>query len=676
MSKTYWHVMQVRPSRVLKAIRNQFFVELKNLRSRSPKTATGSEVQWHSYIPIALAALIGLAITWLLFRAVADWESQRVQIAFQAAASDRVLVIQRELSHVLGVVEDIGSFIDTSRWIGRREFRKFVGPALERYSSIEALKWIPRVSANQRKAFEERARRSFSRFRINELKPEGGLIRAATREVHFPVLYVQPYQLNKDVLGLDLASDSATLRMLLEISDLGEMQVSSPISLIRKGVGEFVFAAWLPLYNKEQLDDSHDGDEDDIPGTIEQRRQLLRGFASGIFHIGAVVERALDNLSPSGIDVIIYSESTEGVREHLYYHATRKHTIDDGSPYRAGAHIQDNWKFTRSLTIANQQWMAGCRPASGYFQPDPWSGWSVLAGGGAFTALLTVYLATLMGRTAKVNHLVRESTAQLMDLNEALNREISERIHAETELKALNETLEQRVAKRTAEANRRAEELEQFAYVASHDLKAPLRGIANLAGWLQEDLKEKLTETTREQLELLRDRVQRMHALIEGLLDYSRIGRTDESMESVNVADLLVEIVDSLSPPKGFKVDISPDMPILQTDRLQLSQVFSNLISNSIKHHGGKRGQIWIKMSDKGDFYKFTVKDDGPGVAPEYHDKIFMMFQTLETKDYDTDTGIGLALVRKIVQEHGGSIKLKSQEGKGAKFRFTWPKSG
>jgi signal transduction histidine kinase len=280
-----------------------------------------------------------------------------------------------------------------------------------------------------------------------------------------------------------------------------------------------------------------------------------------------------------------------------------------------------------------------------------------------------------MGRTAKVRRLVRERTAQLTDANDALNREIGERMHAETELKMLNETLEQRVARRSAEANRRAQELEQFAYVASHDLKAPLRGIANLAGWLQEDLDGKLTEATREQLELLRDRVKRMNALIEGLLDYSRIGRTEQSVETVDVNELLVEIVDSLSPPQAFSIMIAPDMPTLKTDRLQLSQVFANLISNSIKHHGGERGHVWIKVSDNGDFYEFTVKDDGPGIAPEYHEKIFMMFQTLEAKDYDTDTGIGLALVRKIVQEHGGAIKLKSQQGKGARFRFTWPKS-
>jgi signal transduction histidine kinase/sensor domain CHASE-containing protein len=646
----------------------------KHPRTELPKTTTGPESQWPNYIPIALVAIFGLTVTWLLFRTVAGWERQRVQIAFQAAASDRVLVIQREFAYTLGVVQDIGSFIDASPSIGRREFRKYVGPALKRFGSIETLEWIPRIVEEQRTAFEEEARRSLSRFQIKERDPEGNLVPAAKRAVHFPVLYVQPYQLKKEVLGLDLASDSAVLQTLLETRDLGKMLVSSPIPLKRKGVDEFGFAVQLPVFNKEQAGD-HDDDEDIIVDTVERQPHMLRGFARGIFRIGDIVERALDNLSPSGIELIIYNISAESGRQYLYYHASRKHAGDVGSRNPAGEEMHGKWEFTQPLNVANRQWVAGCRPARGYFRPDPWSGWSILVGGWSFTALLTVYLATLMGSTAKVRRLVRERTAQLTDVNEELNREVGERMYAETELKALNETLEQRVARRTAEANRRAEELEQFAYVTSHDLKAPLRGIANLAGWLQEDLKEKLTEATREQLELLRDRVKRMNALIEGLLDYSRIGRTAQSVESVDVTELLVEIADSLSPQQEFSVDIAPDMPTLITDRLQLYQVFANLISNSIKHHGGKQGHVWIKVSDKGDFYQFTVKDDGPGIAPEYHDKVFMMFQTLETKDYGTDTGIGLALVRKIVQEHGGSIKLKSEKGEGARFRFTWPKT-
>ena len=249
-------------------------------------------------------------------------------------------------------------------------------------------------------------------------------------------------------------------------------------------------------------------------------------------------------------------------------------------------------------------------------------------------------------------------------------------MNAETELQRLNETLEQRVAIRTAEAERHVEELEQFAYVTSHDLKAPLRGIANLATWLEEDLQEKLTDATREQLKLLRDRVLRMNALIEGLLEFSRIGKAAQSLASLDIGELLAEIIDSLSPPDDVTIDVAANMPTLFTDRLHLSQVFSNLLSNSIKHCKTEQGHIAITVQERGEYYEFTVTDDGPGIAPQYHDKVFMIFQTLTVNDYGSNTGIGLALVKKIVQEHGGSITLDSKEGCGATFRFSWPKHG
>ena len=269
---------------------------------------------------------------------------------------------------------------------------------------------------------------------------------------------------------------------------------------------------------------------------------------------------------------------------------------------------------------------------------------------------------------------VQERTAELLETNRELSREVAERRRAEYELQELNETLEERIAQRTAEAKRRADELEQFAYVASHDLKAPLRGIANLTHWLQEDLQGKLSEDTAEKFALLKDRVGRMQALIEGLLEYSRVGRTQGVEETVATESLLHEVVHMLSLPEGAVVDIAPEMPVVSADRLRLSQVFANLIGNAVKHHAGGRIHIWVGVQETEKFYEFSVTDNGPGIAPQYREKVFMMFQTLTPKDVGNDSGIGLALVKKIVEEQGGSIMLESDEGKGSCFRFTWPK--
>ena len=232
------------------------------------------------------------------------------------------------------------------------------------------------------------------------------------------------------------------------------------------------------------------------------------------------------------------------------------------------------------------------------------------------------------------------------------------------------------LAQTAAILEKRNAELDQFAYVVSHDLKAPLRAIANLSQWLEEDLNEYLTDDTRHQMNLLHGRVHRMENLINGLLQYSRIGRAATQKESTDVAKLLNEIVDDLAVPPAFTITIQPGMPTLYTDRLRLEQVFSNLISNAIKHHDRSDGHIHVtvrpvRASHSGE-YEFAVTDDGPGIDPAYHSKVFGIFQTLESRDKVENTGIGLSLVKKIVESQGGTVAIESQVGQGTTLRFTW----
>lgn len=227
----------------------------------------------------------------------------------------------------------------------------------------------------------------------------------------------------------------------------------------------------------------------------------------------------------------------------------------------------------------------------------------------------------------------------------------------------------------TAQLERRNQELDQFAYVTSHDLKAPLRAISNLSQWIEEDLEDKLDEDTQQQMNLLRGRVQRMENLINGLLQYSRVGRIVGEAKEVHVGELLAEIVDSLSVPQGFTIEMCGEMPTLVTQDLPLQQVFSNLISNAIKHHNREDGKVNISVEDRGNYYRFAVADNGVGIAPEYHEKVFVIFQTLEARDTKENTGIGLSIVKKIVEAQGGEIGIESQVDEGATFWFTWQKS-
>ncbi len=256
-------------------------------------------------------------------------------------------------------------------------------------------------------------------------------------------------------------------------------------------------------------------------------------------------------------------------------------------------------------------------------------------------------------------------------------RDITEQTQAREKLEANFQELS-RLSLLLANTNQalteRNQELDSFAYIASHDLKAPLRGIVNLSQWLEEDIQNDLSPENHRQFELLRQRIYRMQALIDGLLEYSRVGRMQTPSEKVDVSKLLAEIIDSLNPPSTFKIEIAEQMPVFMTKKLLLRQVFANLLSNAIKHHPRNDGHIKILVEDKQELYKFIVSDDGAGIDPKNRDKIFTIFQTLKSRDKKENTGVGLSIVKKIVESEGGEINLDSELGKGATFDFTWLK--
>ena len=254
-------------------------------------------------------------------------------------------------------------------------------------------------------------------------------------------------------------------------------------------------------------------------------------------------------------------------------------------------------------------------------------------------------------------------------------RDITERKQAQQAFKELNQELEARVQARTVELEQRNQELDRFAYVTSHDLKAPLRAIGNLSEWIEEDLHSKLDEDARQNLNLLRGRVKRMNGMIDGLLAYSRVGRVASMVELVDVAVMLADTIDLLGIPDGFKIKILGEMPKFRTNLVPFQQVFYNLLSNAIKHSDRDSGVVTVEAKEDGDFYEFAVSDNGRGIAPQYHERIFEIFQTLEARDTFESTGIGLSIVKKAVENQGGKVTVESAVGQGCTFRFTWKKS-
>jgi signal transduction histidine kinase len=271
---------------------------------------------------------------------------------------------------------------------------------------------------------------------------------------------------------------------------------------------------------------------------------------------------------------------------------------------------------------------------------------------------LLANLGMLLGRVAE-----REARA---DQQAALRDSARARTQAEARARELL-----RVSKELEQRNR---ELDQFAYAASHDLRAPLRGIAHVAAWLAKDLEPHLTEDTRRYLDLLEGRIARMEGRIDGLLAYSRVGRVAVPDERIDVTTLVQEIADLLDVHKVVKWEFI-DLPVITGPRLLLRQVLDNLLSNAVKHTTVDHPhiEVWAERDESDSAWRLFVRDNGPGIDPRYHARIWEMFQTLRPRDEVESTGIGLSLVLKIVEQRGGSVDLDSELGAGATFSVTWP---
>ncbi|MGJ8582222.1 MAG: sensor histidine kinase, partial [Psychromonas sp.] len=547
------------------------------------------------------------------------------------------------------------------------EFKRYVDLlGVEDKNYIQALSWIHLVKNEDKASFEKVVRAQQPGFNIVERDQQGQLTPTLPKELYAPVTYLSSDDVNKKALGFDLNSNEIRRNSLEIARNSGKMTTTAKINLVQRMINSTGVLIIAPVYSS--------GVE---LNTIEQRIDGLLGYTTGVFRIYTLVENIKAYADTNGLELTLLDISN--TEDSLLY-----------------GEINDADLFRFDLTVPGREWQLRVSLNDELLESieSPSIVKWILAGGIVISLLLGFAIYALLVSNIRAKNITALSN-ELQSQNDRLEKKVLQRTQSladkNSELKEnVEELKKQRVllshlmkeaekAKVNAELHavdlaRSNKELDEFAYVASHDLKAPLRGIDQLATWVMEDIEEGNLEEVSDHLTMMRSRIKRLESLLKDLLEYSQVNHRVDSISEIDTHAVVNELFVLVSPLNSFSLVIDGDLPVLSTFKAPFEQVIRNLLNNAIKHHHKETGIIVVNCVDQGDFYRFMVKDDGPGVPLQYQEEIFKMFKTLKPRDEREGSGMGLALIKKIVEYSGGQVDIESTEGAGCAFYFTWPK--
>ncbi len=531
---------------------------------------------------------------------------------------------------------------------------------------IQALSWVPLIKGNERKEFEALLKTQHVNFNITENNKEGKLVTSKTKPYYTPVSYVSPYDFNNKAIGFDLNSNDVRRRSLELARNTGKMVTTSKIQLVQQSDDSAGFLIIAPVYKQG------------FPtGNIEQRIDAILGYTTGVFRIATLMENTKARADSEGLELTLLDINKEN--------GSLLYGLDNHNPF-----------FSFDLTIPDRKWqlnMALSEDLLKNIESPSVIKW-ILASGTVISLLLafavyalqvavirakniTVLSDELKNQNHRLENTVVKRTQSLADKNTELKANVVELKTQRVLLSRLMKEAESAkvlAEQRSIDLARSNKDLDDFAYVASHDLKAPLRGIDQLATWVVEDIEEGNLEEIPDHLKMMRNRIGRLETLLSDLLTYSRANHQKVSFSVINSHMLVNDLFMLVAPLNGFTLTINDHLPTFSTFKAPFEQVIRNLLSNAIKHHHKEEGCIEVGCIDTGLFYEFSIKDDGPGISLQYQEDIFKMFKTLRPRDEAEGSGMGLALIKKIVEHYSGKVRIESSEGQGCTFYFTWPK--
>ncbi len=569
-------------------------------------------------------------VVWL-FVFVSGQEQGRVRSGFEDKCQDYLVRFQRDLRDDFQALHAIAGFIRENSDPQRQSFERFANGRLDSLVGVTGLSWNPIVLASERAAFEQQMRlQGMGSFEIRALSADGSLRQAPAAASHAPVAYMVPAtEKNAPAIGFDVQSEPIRAAALSLAARSNKPTASGVITLVQNGRPEAMLIV-LALKRED--------------GTVH-------GYVTAAVQIDQLIEASLGGLRTQGIKIAVYKSDPLKGEELLY-----------GEPVTGRA-----MQLKLPINVGGQDWNLHFWLSNEYLQANrSWAVWTMLAAGMLFTGMTGMFLLLVIGRGSRVEQLVVERTLALAHANSLLAQEV-ERSHA----------LEKETQHRAEQLGASNRELEQFAYVASHDLQAPLRNIASFARILEKRYRDKLSSEANEFLVFIRESVSELQQLIDDLLSLSKVNPQSAQMQPLPLGEPLRRATEQLRTvlDESHAVLTVEALPPVRGDVRLLTQLFQNLIANAVKFQpAGHIPQVHIRATrEPGGDWRCEVADNGIGIAPQNHDKLFQIFRRLNAADQYPGTGIGLALCHKIVGLHGGRIWVESTPGEGSRFLFLLP---
>lgn len=450
-----------------------------------------------------------------------------------------------------------------------------------------------------------------------ELRPHFSIHPKHHESEYWPITYIEPALPNQKAIGLDMAFEKNRYVSIQKARDSGQAQLTGPITLVQDAKKTPGFLFYTPFYENGAK-----------PDNLESRRALIEGVTYAPFIMKNLMQGTLAE-KYRHVSIQIHDNGQLLFDDHADRNLD---DVDQDPLFSKEEHVElygRVWTFSIQSNLAFRNEFSSNQSAF------------ILIGGLVIDALLL----TLFLLLTKAN---REALAYADKITQALKE-------------------------KTLTLEKSNSDLEQFSYVASHDLKSPLNAIKNLVEWITEDCQNIIPDESKKHLALLTQRTDRMMRLLDDLLEYSRINRNKFKNEPVNLKDISTDVFSMQDKTEGFTLS-APDVEIA-IPKTPLEIVLRNLISNAIKHHESKSGAINVLYESNPDYHIIIVEDDGPGIPLELHEKALEMFQTLKPRDKVEGSGMGLAMIKRIVEHYKGKILITSDGKHGTKISIYWPLS-